>query len=90
MAEVHVPTITALYAALQALVAIGLVVPVGQLRARTNVPLGSGGNPQLEVAIRRHANWAEHVPFALPLIALLELSGAGGSPPLTRSCAGVP
>ena len=79
MAEVHVPTITALYAALQALVAIGLVVPVGQLRARTNVPLGSGGNPQLEVAIRRHANWAEHVPFELLLMALLELNGGSAA-----------
>jgi hypothetical protein len=76
MSELHVP-ITALYAALQALIAIGLVVPVGQLRAKTNVSLGAAGNPQLETAIRRHANWTEHVPIALLLMALLELNGAG-------------
>ena len=74
MGEIPVP-ITALYAALQAFLAIALVVPIGQLRTKTNVSLGAGGNPQLETAIRRHANWTEHVPFALLLLALLELNG---------------
>ena len=74
MDTLHVP-ISGLYAALQALLAIALVVPVGQLRSKSNVSLGSGGNPALEVAIRRHANWTEHVPIALILIALLELNG---------------
>ncbi|MEN8161029.1 MAG: MAPEG family protein [Myxococcota bacterium] len=74
MGEIPVP-ISALYTALQALLAIGLVAPVGMLRGRTNVSLGSGGNPDLEAAIRRHANWTEHVPIALLLIALLELNG---------------
>ena len=74
MDTLHVP-ISGLYAALQALIAIALVMPVGRLRAKGNVSLGSGGNPALEVAIRRHANWTEHVPIALLLIALLELNG---------------
>jgi len=72
--EILVP-ISALYTALQALIAIGLVVPVGQLRGKTNISLGSGGNPALETAIRRHQNWCEHVPIALLLMALLELNG---------------
>jgi uncharacterized protein len=76
MTELHVP-ITGVYAALQAFLAIALTAPVGQLRSKTNVSLGSGGNPALEVAIRRHANWAEHVPLALLLMALLELNGGG-------------
>ena len=75
MGELHVP-ITGIYAALQALLAIVLTFPVGQLRGKTNVSLGTGGNPALEVAIRRHANWTEHVPIALILMALLELNGA--------------
>ena len=79
MSDIPVP-ITAIYAALQALLAIALVVPVGRLRASTDVSLGAGGNPQLETAIRRHANWTEHVPIALLLMALLELNG--GSPGL--------
>jgi hypothetical protein len=75
MSELPVP-ITALYAALQAIVSIVLVAPIGRLRTATNVSLGSGGNAALEVAIRRHANWTEYVPFTLLLIALLELNGA--------------
>jgi uncharacterized membrane protein YecN with MAPEG domain len=50
-------------------------MPVGRLRARYDVSIHAGGHPDLDVAIRRHANWTEHVPFALLLIALLELNG---------------
>jgi len=74
MSELHVP-IAGLYAALQALLATALVVPVGRLRGKYDVALHAGGHPDLDVAIRRHANWAEHVPIALLLIALLELNG---------------
>src|SRR5262245_42999330 len=74
MSELHVP-IAGLYAALQALLATALVVPVGRLRGKYDVSIHAGGHPDLDVAIRRHANWAEHVPFALLLIALLELNG---------------
>jgi uncharacterized membrane protein YecN with MAPEG domain len=68
--------ITALYAALQGVLMIALEVPIGRLRAQTQTSIQDGGNPALAVAIRRHANWAEHVPFALLLFALLELNGA--------------
>jgi uncharacterized protein len=68
--------ITALYAALQGILAIALEVPVGRLRGQTNVSIYDGGNPALAAAIRRHANWTEHVPFVLLLLALLELNGA--------------
>ena len=69
--------ITAVYAGLLGLVFIALEVPIGVLRTRTGVSLGDGGNPDLTVLIRRHANFVEHVPLALLLIALLELNGAG-------------
>ena len=71
--------ITALYAALQGLLLIALEVPIGRLRGQTNVSIYDGGNPALAVAIRRQANWTEHVPFALLLMALLELNGASGA-----------
>lgn len=74
MTEFPVP-ITGLHAALQAFVAVALIAPVGRLRAKYDVSIHAGGHPDLDVAIRRHANWAEHVPFALLLIALLELNG---------------
>ncbi len=68
--------ITALYAALLGLVMIALQLLVGRQRLDTDVSLYDGGHPSLAVAIRRHANWAEHVPFALILLALIELNGA--------------
>ncbi len=74
MPELHVP-ITGLWAALQVFVAIVLIVPIGRLRGKYDVSIHAAGHPDLDVAIRRHANWAEHVPFALLLIALLELNG---------------
>jgi hypothetical protein len=67
--------ITGLYAALQTFVAMGLLVPIQRLRARYEVSLHAGDHPDLDVAIRRHANWTEHVPFTLLLIGLLELNG---------------
>jgi len=74
--SVPAPTITAFYAALQGIVMIALLIPLGRLRAQTNVSLYDGGNPALGAAIRRHANWTEYVPFALLLSALMELNGA--------------
>ena len=68
--------ITALYPALQGLLLIALEVPIGRLRSQTNVSIYGGGNPALAAAIRRHANWTEHVPLVLPLMALLAPSGA--------------
>jgi uncharacterized membrane protein YecN with MAPEG domain len=74
MPELHVP-VTGLWAALQVFVAIALITPIGRLRGKYDVSIHAGAHPDLDVAIRRHANWAEHVPFALLLMALLELNG---------------
>lgn len=71
--------ITALYGGLLGLLFMALEVPIGVMRTRTGISLGDGGNPELTVLIRRHANFVEHVPLALLLLALLELSGAGPS-----------
>lgn len=68
--------ITGLYAGLQALIAIKLTFDVGSRRGRSKVSIGDGGDPDLHLAIRKHANWTEHVPFALLLMGLLELNGA--------------
>jgi uncharacterized membrane protein YecN with MAPEG domain len=76
MPPIAVP-ITAFYAGLLGIVFLALEVPIGVLRTRTDISLYDGGNKQLAVAIRRHANFVEHVPLALLLIALLELNGSG-------------
>jgi len=71
--------ITALYAALLGLVMIVLMLLVGRQRLDHDVSLYDAGQQDLAVAIRRHANWAEHVPFALLLLALIELNGASAA-----------
>ena len=69
------PIVTALYAGLLGLLAVALAFPAGMLRGKLNISVGDGGNPALLLAMRRHANFAEWVPLALILIALLELNG---------------
>ena len=70
------PVITALYAALNAILNIILAGRVSRLRGRHKVSLGAGeAAPELLVAIRGHANNAEFVPFALLLLLLAELCG---------------
>jgi uncharacterized protein len=64
---------TPLYAALLALWFILLSARVSRLRLSKNIWLGDGGDARLQRAIRGHANFAEYVPLALVLLALLEL-----------------
>lgn len=67
--------ITALYAGLLGLLYLVLFYNVVKLRYKHHVLLLDGGHPDLTVAIRTHANFTENVPFALLLLALLELGG---------------
>lgn len=69
------PAITSVYAGLLALMFVGLSVGVIGTRRRKQVTLGDGEDPVLRRRIRVHANFAEYVPFALLLIALVEMSG---------------
>ena len=66
--------VTPLYAALLALWFLLLTLRVVQERGRSKVALGDGGDPKLQRRIRGHANFAEYVPVALLLLAILELS----------------
>ena len=68
--------ILALYAGLLALLLLALSMKVVMLRRRFRIGLGSGNNPELERAIRAHANFVEYVPLTLLLLLLLELSGS--------------
>jgi uncharacterized membrane protein YecN with MAPEG domain len=73
------PVITTLYAGLLGLILIGVAFPAGFQRGRKNIPVGDGGDPAMLLAMRRHANFAEWVPFTLLLIALLELDHVRGT-----------
>ena len=59
-----------------AFLCLALVVRVGQGRFVHNVSIGDGGNADLLMRMRTHANFVEYVPFILMLMALLELGGA--------------
>jgi len=69
------PRITLLFAALNGLLLLALVGRVSRLRHGRRIGFGDGGDPELARAIRVHANFVEHVPFALLLLGLLELNG---------------
>lgn len=45
------------------------------MRGKKQIPLGDGGDTEMIVAIRRHANFIEYVPLAVILLALVELNG---------------
>jgi uncharacterized membrane protein YecN with MAPEG domain len=69
-------TVTALYAGILGLMAIVLGAFPGLMRGSLKISAGDGGNPDLMLAMRRHANFVECVPLALILIGLLEFNGA--------------
>ena len=66
--------VTPLYAAVLVLWFLALSLRVVQNRKSVKVSLGDGGNKLLQRAIRAQANFAEYVPLALLLLAILELS----------------
>ncbi len=66
--------VTPFYGGLLALWFVVLSVRVVRERRHNKISLGDGGNTQLQRAMRGHANFAEYVPLALLLIAVLELS----------------
>ena len=71
------PATTAFYAALLALVYLGLSGWVMASRVSGNVLFGDGGDTVLLKRARSHANFAEYVPLTLILVGLLEAGGAG-------------
>jgi uncharacterized membrane protein YecN with MAPEG domain len=66
----------ALYAGLNGLLLLWLSMTVVRGRVRAKVLLGDGGDAGLSRAIRAHANFAEHAPLALLMMALAAMAGA--------------
>lgn len=67
--------ITAIYAALLGLLLLVLSINVIRIRRSDRISLGAGDNPLLERRIRAQGNFAEYVPIALILIAIVESTG---------------
>ena len=68
--------VTAFYAGLLGLILLGLSGAVIKQRWRARIGVGHGDDDRLERWIRIHGNFAEYVPMALVLLALIELQGA--------------
>jgi len=73
------PRISLFIAALHVLLYLALSLRVVLRRRSSMIGLGSGGDEVLSRRVRVHANFAEYVPLALVLLALLELCGAAAS-----------
>jgi uncharacterized membrane protein YecN with MAPEG domain len=71
----QLPSITATYVALLALLYAALGLMVIRLRQRKRFAFGDGENKDLRSAIRAHANFAEYVPIIALMAAMLEISG---------------
>ena len=69
------PEITAIYAALHALLLLGLASRIVRYRLSARIGLGTAGDARLEQLTRVHGNAVEYVPIALILLLLLELTG---------------
>ena len=68
--------VTPIYAAILALLLIGLSARVVQRRMAAGVSVGDGGDEDLIKRIRVQANCAEYAPLGLLLLLVNELAGA--------------
>lgn len=78
--------VTALYAALLALLLLLLARSTILRRQTARILLGDGADEPLQRRIRAHANFAEYAPLGLILLALCEAQGA---PPLVLHALGL-
>jgi uncharacterized protein len=76
----HAVPITALYAALNALLNVALAIQIIRLRLTERVSLGTGESKKLLHAVRMHGNNSEYVPLALLMLLICELCGGKSMP----------
>lgn len=69
------PMITAFWTGLIGLLGVLLAINVVRNRLKLGVDIGDGGKDEMNRAVRVFGNFAEYVPLALVMIALLEMSG---------------
>lgn len=72
----HLPSITAGYLAVLALLYAVLSMQVVRLRRKNLAAFSDGGSTELRSAIRAHAHFAEYVPITALMVAMLEMAGA--------------
>ena len=80
------PAITALYAAVIALVLLALGLRISRFRGRTGVGIGDAGDPAFARAIRAHANAVE---WAVPVLLLMLLAELNRAAPILLHASGI-
>ena len=80
--------ITAVYAAISALLVVALSFRVIRLRLSTRTGIGDGGHQDLARCIRAHANAVEYLPLALLLLLLVQGTSVAIAP-MTRIVGGL-
>lgn len=71
--------VTLTIAAATALLALWLAIRISRIRFADRVSIGDGDRPLLTARMRAHANFAEHAPFVLILMALVEMAGGSAT-----------
>ncbi|PAV25955.1 hypothetical protein C8D92_10526 [Tamilnaduibacter salinus] len=71
--------VTAVFAALTALLMLFLAARVVAFRRRLKLGMGDGGDRDCQVAIRAHANLVEYAPIMLIMLAIGELNGVSAT-----------
>src|ERR1700680_1537548 len=71
----QLPSSTAAYLAVLALLYATLSIEVVRLRRKNLAGFGDADNAQLRSAIRAHAHFAEYVPIIALMVMALEISG---------------
>lgn len=69
-------SIVSFYAAILAVIYVGLSIRTLRIRRRLRIAIGDAGNETMLRAMRVHSNFAEYVPLSLLLIYFVESSGA--------------
>jgi uncharacterized membrane protein YecN with MAPEG domain len=67
--------ISAIYAAILAIIIVALGINVTMHRVKLQVSIGDGDNPQMRRMIRLHGNAAEYIPIAVLMMVIYELNG---------------
>ncbi|MHA6333119.1 MAPEG family protein [Qipengyuania sp. CAU 1752] len=70
--------VTLASAAAAGILAIWLMIRVGQVRTAHKISIGDGGNEHVIRRMRAHSNYVESAPFVLVLIGVIEIANAGG------------
>ena len=68
--------VSALYLAIFALFASYLAFLPGKIRGADGISVGDGGRTDLLVAMRKHGNFVEYVPYFMIMFAVMEMNGA--------------